>query len=92
MSGWRLPGFVAIFDVLAVIILYPRLDLFSCGYLVVSTLLAILQAAVNRRFSSSKEMERLFYSKDIDKLWDRIVPVLGLGEFAVFFEYSHWRP
>jgi hypothetical protein len=92
MGGWRLLGFVVIFDALAVIILYPRLDVFSCGYLVVSTLLAVIQAAVNRRFSNSKEVDRLFYSKDIDRIWDRFVPILGLAEFAVFFEYSHWRP
>ena len=92
MGGWRLLGFVLIFDALALIILYPLLDVFSCGYLVVSTLLAAIQAAVNRRFSTSKEVERLFYSKDIDRVWDRFVPILGLAEFAVFFEYSHWRP
>ena len=92
MSGWRLLGFVFVFDALALIILYPSLDIFSCGYLVMSTGLAILQTVVNQKFSTSEEIQRLFYSKDIDKVWDRWVAILGFAEFAVFFEYSHWRP
>lgn len=91
MNATRLLGFVLIFDVLAVLILYPRLDTFSCGYLILSTALAVLQAIVNQRFSTSDEVQRLFYAKDIDRVWDRCVAVLGLAELAVFFEYSHWR-
>lgn len=91
MNARRLLGFVLIFDVLAVLILYPRLDTFSCGYLILSTALAVLQAIVNQRFSTSDEVQRLFYAKDIDRVWDRCVAVLGLAELAVFFEYSHWR-
>jgi protein-S-isoprenylcysteine O-methyltransferase len=92
MSGKRLLGFVLIFDVVAVLILYPRLDWFSCGYLFLSTALAVLQAMVNERFSTSEEIRRLFYAKDIDKVWDKWVALLGVAEFAVFFEYAHWRP
>ncbi len=92
MSGWRLLGFAFIFDAFAVLILYPSLDVFSSGYLLLSTALAVLQAVVNRRFSISAEIQRLFYARDIDKIWDRWVAVLGLAEFAVFFEYAHWRP
>lgn len=92
MSGWRLVGFVLIFDALALVILYPSLDVFSCGYLVLSTALAVLQIVVNQKLSTSEEIQRLFYAKDIDRVWDRCVAVLGLAEFAVFFEYAHWRP
>ena len=92
MSSARLLGFVCLFDALAIIVLYPHLDLFSCGYLVCSTVLALLQAVVNERFSNSAELQRLFYAKDIDRVWDRCVALLGLTELAVFFEYSHWRP
>jgi protein-S-isoprenylcysteine O-methyltransferase Ste14 len=92
MNGGLLLGFLLAFDGLAIIVLYPSLDVFSCGYLFISTLLAVLQAAVKRRLSASPEIERLFYAKDIDKSWDSAVAVLGLTEFAVFFEYSHWRP
>ncbi len=84
--------FVLIFDALAVLILYPHIGIFCCGYLVLSSALAVLQAVVNQRFSTSEEIRRLFYAKDIDRLWDRCVALLGLAEFAVFFEYSHWRP
>ena len=92
MNAKGLLGFVLLFDIVAVLILYPRLDLFSCGYLVLSTVLALLQALVSQRFSKSPEIQRLFYAKDIDKVWDRYVPVLGFAEFAVFFEYARWRP
>lgn len=92
MSGWRLVGFVLLFDALAVAILYPSLNIFSAGYLALSTALAVLQAVVNQRFSTSEEIQRLFYAKDIDRVWDRCVALLGLAEFAVFFEYAHWRP
>lgn len=92
MSAAKLLGFVAVFDALAVLILYPHLDLFSCAYLVLSTVLAVLQAIVNRRFSTSQEIWRLFYARDIDQVWDKWVPVLGLAELAVFFEYGRWRP
>lgn len=92
MSGKRLLGFVFLFDVVALAILFPHLDLFSCGYLVFSTALAVLQTVVNDRFSASKEIQRLFYAKEIDRVWDKCVALLGLAEFAVFFEYSHWRP
>ncbi len=85
-------GFILIFDVVAVLILYPHLDLFSFGYLLLSTSLAVLQTVVNERFSASEEIRRLFYAKDIDRVWDRCVPLLGLAELAVFFEYSHWHP
>lgn len=92
MSGAKLLGFVIVFDAVAVLILYPRLDLFSGAYLLISTGLAVLQAIVNRRFVSSQEIWRLFYARDIDKVWDRWVPLLGLAELAVFFEYARWRP
>ncbi len=91
MSGKRLLGFVLIFDALAALILYPHLDPVSCGYLVLSTVLAVLQAFVHERFSKSEDIHRLFYAKDIDTVWDRCVALLGVSEFAVFFEYSHWR-
>jgi len=92
MGGKRLLGFVLLFDALAILILYPHLDLFSGGYLTLSTALAILQTVVNERFSASEEIRRLFYAKDIDSVWDKWVAILGLAELAVFFEYSHWRP
>jgi protein-S-isoprenylcysteine O-methyltransferase Ste14 len=92
MKVGRLLGFVVIFDILAALILYPHIDVFSGGYLVVSTALAVLQAVVGRRLSKSDEIQRLFYAKDIDKAWDRWVAFLGLAELAVFFEYAHWRP
>lgn len=92
MSGKRLLGFVLIFDVVAVLILYPHLDLFAGGYLVLSTALAVLQAIVHTRLSASEEIHRLFYAKDIDQAWDKWTAPLGLAEFAVFFEYSRWRP
>jgi protein-S-isoprenylcysteine O-methyltransferase Ste14 len=87
----RLLAFVAVFDALAVWILYPHLDVFSIGYLVISTGLAILQAVVNTQFSKSPDVQRLFYARDIDPVWDRCVPVLGLLELAVFYEYAHLR-
>lgn len=85
-------AFVALFDALAALTLYPHLDLFSIGYLAISTLLAVVQTLVSRRLSSSEEIRRFFYAKDIDKAWDIWVPILGVAEFAVFFEYAHWRP
>jgi protein-S-isoprenylcysteine O-methyltransferase Ste14 len=91
MSAVRLLSFVALFDLAAIFILYPHLDLFSVGYLVRSTGLAVLQAIVNRQFTRSQELQRLFYAKDIDALWDRVVPILGLLELGVFFEYAHLR-
>ncbi len=91
MNGKRLLGFVLVFDALAVLILYPRIDIFSLGYLFLSTALAVVQAVVSKRFSKSEEISRLFYAKELDTIWDRCVAVLGLAEFAVFFEYSHWR-
>lgn len=92
MSGKRLLGFVLVFDIAAVLILYPHLDLFSGGYLALSTALAGLQVIVNTRLSGSEEIHRLFYAKDIDKAFDKWTAPLGVAEFAVFFEYSHWRP
>lgn len=92
MSGKRLLGFVLIFDAVAVLILYPHLDLFAGGYLALSTALAVLQATVHARLSASEEIHRLFYAKDIDKAWDKWTAPLGLAEFVVFFEYSRWRP
>ena len=89
MNAVRLLGFVIIFDAIAVFILYPRLDPFSVGYLVISTSLAILQAAVSSRFSKSPELQRLFYAKEIDPAWDRWVPILGICELGVFYEYAH---
>ena len=76
---------------MAVFLLYPCLNLFSVGYLLLSTALAVLQAVVNQRFSSSEDIQRLFYAKDIDRVWDRYVALLGSAEFAVFYEYSHGR-
>ena len=64
----------------------------SGGYLALSTMLAVIQAVVSWHLSQSEEVKRLFYAKDIDRAWDRYVPLLGLAEFAVFFEYAHWRP
>jgi protein-S-isoprenylcysteine O-methyltransferase Ste14 len=92
MDGRRLIGLVMLFDVIALSILYPHIDIFSCGYLVLSTALSILAAVVSRYFQSPDEIQRLFYSKDIDRTWDRCVVALGLAELGVFFEYSHWRP
>ncbi len=92
VSGKGLLGFVVLFDAIAILILYPHLDLFAGAYLFLSTALAILQVIVNGRFSSSDEIRRLFNAKDIDKAWDKWVALLGLAEFAIFFEYSHWRP
>jgi protein-S-isoprenylcysteine O-methyltransferase Ste14 len=87
----RLLGFVAVFDALAIWILYPRLDAFSMGYIVISTALAILQAVVDTSFSKRPELQRLFYARDIDSLWDRSVPILGILELGVFYEYAHFR-
>lgn len=84
-------GFVALFDTAGIFILYPHLDTFSVGYLAISTALAVLQAEVSRKFSKSPELQRLFYAKDIDPLWDRCVPFLGLLELGVFYEYAHLR-
>ncbi|MBV9269349.1 MAG: isoprenylcysteine carboxylmethyltransferase family protein [Acidobacteriaceae bacterium] len=91
MSGVRLLAFVAVFDAIAVFILFPHLDVFAIGYLALSTALAVLQALVNRHFSRSRELLRLFYAKDIDPVWDKSVGILGPSEFAVLFEYAHWR-
>lgn len=88
----RLLVFAGIFDALALLILYPDIDAFSGGYLIISTALAILQAAVSRRFAASEDIQRLFYAKDIDRAWDKWVALLGIAELAVFFEYAHWRP
>lgn len=81
--------FVPIFDALALVALYPRIDWFSCGYLVFSTFLAIFQAAVYRHFSKSDEIRTIFYAQHLDKLWDKVVPVLGLLELVVFYDYGH---
>ncbi|MBV9301964.1 MAG: isoprenylcysteine carboxylmethyltransferase family protein [Acidobacteriaceae bacterium] len=91
MSSRRLLVFVLIFDAVALLILYPHLDAFCCGYLILSTGLAFLQAYVSARFSDSTEIQRLFYSKDIDPAWDKWVALLGLAELGIFFEYAHWR-
>jgi len=88
----RLLIFVGIFDVLALLILTPHVDRFSGGYLLLSTILAVIQSVVSSRFAKSRDIQRLFYSKDIDPTWDRWTAVLGLAELAVFFEYAHWRP
>ena len=87
----RLLGFILCFDAIALLILYPHIDLYSGGYLLISTALGVLQCLVNQRFAASEDMRRLFYAKDIDAVWDKWVAVLGLAEFAVFFEYAHWR-
>lgn len=91
MNSARLLGFVALFDTAAILILYPHLDVFSIGYLVISTALAGLQAAVSRQFSKWPELQYLFYAKEIDSLWDRCVPILGILELGVFYEYAHLR-
>ena len=91
MNALRLRGFVAVFDAIAVFILYPRLDVFSVGYLVISTGLAVLQAVVSNQFCKSPELQRLFYAKDIDPSWHRWVPILGIFELGVFYEYAHLR-
>ena len=91
MNAVRLLGSVAVFDAIAVFILYPRLDVFSAGYLVISTGLAILQAVVSSQFSKSPDLQRLFYAKEIDPTWDRWVPILGILELGVFYEYAHLR-
>ena len=91
MNSVRLLGLVALFDLMAILILYPHLDLFSVGYLVISTGLAVLQAIVSKQFSTSGEVQRLFYAKEIDPIWDKCVPILGLLELPVFFEYAHLR-
>jgi protein-S-isoprenylcysteine O-methyltransferase Ste14 len=87
----RLLAFVMLFDAAAILILYPHLDVFSIGYLALSTGLAVLQAMVSRQFSKSPELQRLFYARDIDPIWDRSVPILGLAELGVFYEYAHLR-
>jgi protein-S-isoprenylcysteine O-methyltransferase Ste14 len=91
MNAVRLLGFVAVFDLIAIFILYPRLDVFSVGYLMVSTALAILQAAVSSQLSKSPELQRLFYAKEIDPAWDKWVAILGMCELGVFYEYAHLR-
>jgi len=81
--------FVLLFDALALVVLYPRIDWFSGAYLVFSTFLAMFQAVVYRRFSKSPEICSVFYAQHLDKLWDRVVPVLGLLELVVFYDYAH---
>ena len=89
MSPVALVGFLVLFDAAALFALYPRIDFFSGGYLLLTAALAILQATFNRRISDSDEIRQVFYARRLDTLWDKLVPVLGLSELVVFVEYSH---
>jgi len=78
-----------IFAVLGLFLLYPHIDWFSGVYLFFSTSLAIFQFFVYRHFAKSEEIRTIFYAQHLDKLWDKVVPLLGILELAVFFDYSH---
>jgi protein-S-isoprenylcysteine O-methyltransferase Ste14 len=90
-GGVRLVGLLLCFDAAALLILYPRIDLFSGGYLLLSNGLAIIQTIVYKRLETTEEIRQIFYAKHLDTLWDKLVPILGVAELAVFFEYSHGR-
>jgi len=77
------------FDVLAVLIVWPELDVFAGGYLALVTLLAFQQALFVKRLSPSPEVRRIFYSQHLDKTWDYTVPALGFAELLVFYDYGH---
>lgn len=89
MTTWSPIAFLILYDAAALWVLSPRIDIFSGGYLLLTTLLAILQTTVYQRFSGSEEIRQVFYARHLDSLWDKFVPVLGIAELAVYFEYSH---
>jgi protein-S-isoprenylcysteine O-methyltransferase Ste14 len=94
VSARALRGLIALlaFDGVAIVCLYPRIDVFACGYLLGSNMLAVMQVVMVRRLGHSPDLIRLFAARDIDTLFDRVVPVLGLAEIAVFLQYARRAP
>jgi len=85
----RLVILLLVFDALALFVLYPHIDSFSAGYLLIGNFLAVFQSFVYRHFSKAPEIPKVFYGQHFDSLWDKIAPVLGVSELAIFFDYGH---
>jgi protein-S-isoprenylcysteine O-methyltransferase Ste14 len=67
---------------------WMRLDLFSGGYLALSTFLATQQLVFGYQMSRSEELSREFFGIKFDPQWMRWAPILGLGELLVFLDYG----
>jgi hypothetical protein len=89
VSGLRLLILLLVFDPLALVVLYPHIDPFSVGYLLIGNFLFVFQSFVYRHFSKSPEICKVFYGQHFDSLWDKVAPVFGVSEFAIFFDYGH---
>jgi protein-S-isoprenylcysteine O-methyltransferase Ste14 len=92
-------AFVMLFDAIALLLLYQwgspdpwaRVDLFSGGYLVLSTLLALTQFAAVRRIAPSRADLHTFTSQHIDPSSKYWMMGLAMAEFAVFYDYGQLR-
>jgi protein-S-isoprenylcysteine O-methyltransferase Ste14 len=92
-------AFVIVYDAVALLVLYQwnspepwaRLDLFSGGYLVLSTILALTQFATVRRIAPSRADLHTFTSQHIDPSSKYWMMGLAVAEFAVFYDYGHLR-